>query len=236
VIESNCQHRQIARPIISGALCHALRHCKCSPRPRRSVTGAVQLCGSGVSARHLLQSATTSSRRPIRHIYPVSSAMDVYGMVASAVGIASSSTLFLDPISVASNVAALLSLTVRITSALYGYWDPASRPSAQRLLYQLACLRISLESLERISLESEGPMPLYQLPAIFRGLRKVLIQLRSKLVGDGESLDVPGQNILSATWIMYQTEKQLTSLPMSKVDSEYVFNQLQIYVDQLRKM
>jgi hypothetical protein len=150
--------------------------------------------------------------------------------------IATTAAFLLDPISVASNVAALLSLTVRVTSALYGYWDPASRPSAQRLLYQLARLRISLESLERIALESEGPMQLHQLPEIFRGLRKVLIRLGSKLLGDGETLDVPGQNSLSATWTMYQTEKQLMSLPMSKVESEDMFNELQVLVEQLRLM
>jgi hypothetical protein len=95
-------------------------------------------------------------------------------------------------------------------------------------------LRLTLESLERTALDNEGPMSFHQLQKIFRPLRETLVFLGSKLLGDGETMGVPGQNSLEVTWDMYDSEAEAIGLPMTRTEAEDVFNKLQIQVGQLR--
>jgi hypothetical protein len=100
----------------------------------------------------------------------------------------------MDPKSLASNTAALLGLTIQVTGALYENRDKPSGPTIERLLYELARLRTVLASLEEASLESDASILLGNLPKVFRALREALIFLGSKLLGDGETIDIPTQS------------------------------------------
>jgi hypothetical protein len=142
----------------------------------------------------------------------------------------------MDPKSLALNTAALLGLTIQVTGALYGDWDKTSRPTVERLLYELARLRTVLSLLEEASLESEGPVPISinRLPKVFKSLKSTLVFLGSRLLGDGTSPDIPSQNSLSWAWEIYNSNKEPRMLPLSSNEGEDLFNMFQVFIPKLR--
>jgi hypothetical protein len=138
---------------------------------------------------------------------------------------------YMDPKSLASNTATLLGLTTQVTGVLYGDWDGISRPTVDRLLYELTRLRTVLVSLEEASLLSVDPILPDQLVRIFRTLRETLLLLASKLLGDVDT----GQNLLQFMWEAYLPGREPRNLSLvSKSEGEDLISDLQVQTTNLR--
>ena len=139
----------------------------------------------------------------------------------------------MDPKSLASNTAVLLALTVQLTGALHGNWDQKSRPVVERLLHELARLRSILASLEEASLRSDKPVVFGELPHVFKAVKKNLVFLGSKLLGDGDTGDVPGQNA-SMSWKSSLSREEPRMLPLASSEVDSILNELQAHTARLR--
>lgn len=140
----------------------------------------------------------------------------------------------MDPKSLASNTAALLALTIQVNGALYGNWDDDSRPVAERLLYELARLRAHLTALEEASLRNGDPIILGHLPHLFKAVKATLVYLGSKLLGNGETRDIPSQNNLVMTWESFIQGDESRTLPINRREGERIFNEFQTHTARLR--
>jgi hypothetical protein len=142
----------------------------------------------------------------------------------------------MDPISVGSNTAALLSLAISIDGALYKTWNAESRPTIERLRQQINRLRASLLFLERESLKTKAAVPFSPLPNIFRCLKDVLVFLSSKVLSDREELLDSDLDVLSMTWKLFDHDKEVFALPFTKAEGEETLSKLQVQIERLRKV
>jgi hypothetical protein len=140
----------------------------------------------------------------------------------------------MDPKSLASNTAALLALTIQVNGALYRTWDSDSSPTVDRLSYELSRLRTNLQYLEEAALQNENPVVLGNLPRVFMALRRSLVSLGSKLLGDENATDIPSQNNLEMVWEAEMPGREPRILPLSKSEGESLFNEFQVNIASLR--
>ncbi|KAI1329506.1 Pfs, NACHT and ankyrin domain protein [Xylariaceae sp. FL0255] len=141
----------------------------------------------------------------------------------------------MDPKSLASNTAALLALTIQVNGALYRDWDSGSSPIVDRLSYEFARLRTVLQILEEAAFQTDNPLVINigSLPRIFMALRRCLILLGSKLLGDGQEIDVPSQNNLEMIWETKLPGKIPDTLPLSELDRESLLTDLSTHINCL---
>ena len=144
-----------------------------------------------------------------------------------------SHTIAMDPKSLASNTAALLGLTIQVTGALYGNWDEKSRDIVERFVYELGRLRSILSSLEEASLRSDEVVVPGELPHVFKAMKTNLVSLSSKLLGDGDTGDIPTQSP-SMTWLSSFSGEKPRTLPLTGKELESILNEFQAQTAHLR--
>ena len=142
----------------------------------------------------------------------------------------------MDPSSVASAAAGLLGITIQLLGALYGDWNDASTPVAERLIYELSQLRTVLQTLESASLAFSGSIIVLDLPEILEDIRKTLSKLETSLLAEDNT---PTRlSLLHPTWNWkaFDPEHKGGRLPLSRgeLEGESLVLDLQLYLSRLR--
>jgi hypothetical protein len=131
----------------------------------------------------------------------------------------------MDPLSVTSASAMLLGLSIQAIGALSAKWDDQSRPSVDRLSYEISRIRAILEFVESESTSTDAPIILYDLPAIFEETRRTLVHFISQIAKDAVLSGSTGQ---AWQWETYDPFGLGRRFPMSKEDAEGVARRLQL--------
>jgi hypothetical protein len=143
----------------------------------------------------------------------------------------------MDPSCVASAAANVLGIVVQITGFLYGRWDDAGTPSAERLIYELSRLRTILQEIEEAASIVPVPLILYQLPEAFSETAKLLQQLKSRLLGIDVDLtknERLGSSPLDWSWRTYDPGRRMR-LKLTKSDAEAHLAGLQLSIAKLQQ-
>lgn len=143
----------------------------------------------------------------------------------------------MDPSCVASAAASVLASVVRVMGFLYGRWDEAGTPSAERLIHELSRLRTILQETEETALIVPVPVILYQLPEVFEETAKLLQQLKLRLqgtAGDSAQTERQDTNALDWSWWTYDTTQRMR-WRLTKSDAEGYLAGLQRSISRLQQ-